>query len=166
MSGKATAFLVAGLLVVAWLNPKFDGAIVGKLLALLQQNKPAPVVPVVDDMGTGDQLKAALVGEHAKADAAYMAAVLDATAERLEADGKDSPKVTSRVQVETLFANVGAIATTSKTKGRYPQLPDVLGKFFAAHFPKEQGALTDADRALAVKLFKALAAGFRKAANG
>ena len=144
-------------------------AVAGVAWMLLQQNVvPSSPTPDehVDDMGTAAELRLVLTGPQAKEDARYFSSVVAALADRIEQDGRHStPVMTQRIQLESLIARSGQLAVAGRTTGRYPELPQVIGRFFDKHFPQQQGKLAPEDRAQAVTLLRALSAGFAKAAE-
>lgn len=122
---------------------------------------PEPTVPIhTDDLGTGAQFRAALVGPDATKDAAYLGAVWGAIADTIERDGRAAkPLLTDRTQLEALLANAGALAVDGRTQGKYPGVPPILARTWETQFPRETGPLTPSDRAQAARIYRALGAG-------
>jgi hypothetical protein len=106
-----------------------------------------PGVVVVAELK--DKLGAAVVGPDAKADAAYFASVFESTSNKLvalRASAEGKALIKDRSQVEALVKNLGAVATTGKTKGKYPGLPPVIAwQFTDPRFPKTAGEMTETD---------------------
>jgi len=93
-------------------------------------------------------------------DAAYLAGVTEALAERVAADGQTAaPKIDQRGEVMQTIQSLGQLATAGRTAGKYPHLPtDVTAHYQPlAHFA-QGGTLTAEDRATFVQLTKELAA--------
>lgn len=155
-SSPALAWILAGL--AAW------WMLTGGKLTNPFSPAPAPAVPTTtDDMGTGPQFQAAIIGPTAKADAAYFASVFEALAGYVEVDGRQSkPVLVDRMQAEQLAENAGLVASAERTRGKYPGMLGIIKTIFETRFPPEDGPLTAADRAQLAQIFRALAAGCRK----
>ena len=120
-----------------------------------------------DELGLTPLVQKAIVGDAAREDAAYLAAVFAQTADRLLEDGRQTtPILTQRLQIETLVKRLGQTSVAGRTKGRYPELPAVIGEIFRGRFPQEAGPLQAEDRTLAIKIFSSLAAACGTIADG
>jgi len=121
---------------------------------------PAPVQP---DYGTGAKFAAALIGENAPSDAAYLRDLFSATAEAIERDGSAaSPALTTRGHIATLADRLGRFANLT---GEYQGIGRIGGELFQREFPIDPGELAPADRQKAVELFRALSIGAGRVAG-
>lgn len=115
----------------------------------------SPSAAAVDTVNATPGVKAAIVGPTATQDAAYFASIFAAAADRTLSDGMSvSPVLRTQYDAEKFLGLLGNVATTGKTKGKYPAFKPALLATFNAQFPPGQIAtFGPAERAKLAAIF-------------